>query len=126
MAQPKRATLFGNLFMVFYWFLSLDIGLWTVSAATGNEIGYCAPYHGKVCKSFITSTQVWYNKVSKRSIWIVVYRNKGFSYQCFWRLNDATVLLHDTICGRVCLIYICFIWYLICCYAGRSIGRMGK
>lgn len=32
---------------------------------TAHElIGYCAPYHGKVCKSFITSTQVWYSNVS--------------------------------------------------------------
>lgn len=27
--------------------------------------GYCAPYNGKVCKSHITSTQVWYSRVSE-------------------------------------------------------------
>lgn len=27
------------------------------------EEGYCAPYNGRVCKSYITS-QVWYSRVS--------------------------------------------------------------
>lgn len=31
---------------------------------THELIGYCAPYHGKVCKSYITSPQVWYSNVS--------------------------------------------------------------
>lgn len=34
------------------------------SDSTHELIGYCAPYHGKVCKSFITSSQVWYSNVS--------------------------------------------------------------
>lgn len=25
--------------------------------------GYCAPYNGKVCKQFISSSQVWYSKL---------------------------------------------------------------
>lgn len=29
-----------------------------------EEIGYCAPYNGKVCKSHVTSSQVWYSRVS--------------------------------------------------------------
>lgn len=36
------------------------------SDSTHELIGYCAPYHGKVCKSFITSSQVWYSNVSVR------------------------------------------------------------
>lgn len=31
---------------------------------THELIGYCAPYHGKVCKSYIKSNQVWYSNVS--------------------------------------------------------------
>lgn len=31
---------------------------------TSELIGYCAPYHGKVCKSYITTGQVWYSNVS--------------------------------------------------------------
>lgn len=31
-----------------------------------NEEGYCAPYNGKVCKSYITSSQVWYSRVSDK------------------------------------------------------------
>lgn len=31
---------------------------------SGELIGYCAPYHGKVCKSYIKSSQVWYSNVS--------------------------------------------------------------
>ena len=27
-----------------------------------EEEGYCAPYNGKVCKSFINSRQVWYSR----------------------------------------------------------------
>lgn len=34
------------------------------SDSTHELIGYCAPYHGRVCKSFITSSQVWYSNVS--------------------------------------------------------------
>lgn len=34
------------------------------SDTTHELIGYCAPYHGSVCKSFITSNQVWYSNVS--------------------------------------------------------------
>lgn len=34
------------------------------SDSTHELIGYCAPYHGKVCKSFITASQVWYSNVS--------------------------------------------------------------
>lgn len=34
------------------------------SDTTHELIGYCAPYHGKVCKSYITSPQVWYSNVS--------------------------------------------------------------
>lgn len=33
------------------------------SDSTHELIGYCAPYHGKVCKSYITSPQVWYSNV---------------------------------------------------------------
>lgn len=92
MAKPKRAAAFHNRFMVFYWFLlALNNGLWSATtAAAGNEIGYCAPYHGKVCKSFTTSTQVWYNKVSKRSLRIAILVTKVFSYLASFA-NDRTM-----------------------------------
>lgn len=31
-------------------------------------IGYCVPYHGKVCKSYITYDQVWYSNVSTKTM----------------------------------------------------------
>lgn len=34
-----------------------------------NEEGYCAPYNGKVCKSFITSGQVWYSREDPTGGW---------------------------------------------------------
>lgn len=36
------------------------------SDKTNELIGYCAPYHGTVCKSFVSSSQVWYSNVSNR------------------------------------------------------------
>lgn len=33
------------------------------SNKTNDLIGYCAPYHGKVCKSFVSYDQVWYSNV---------------------------------------------------------------
>lgn len=34
-----------------------------------NEEGYCAPYNGKVCKSFITGGQVWYSREDPTGGW---------------------------------------------------------
>lgn len=50
-------------------------GATTMAAAGGGgaaadddiEEGYCAPYNGKVCKSFINSAQVWYSSSSDSS-----------------------------------------------------------
>lgn len=33
------------------------------SQAGDYDDGYCAPYNGKVCKQFISSSQVWYSKL---------------------------------------------------------------
>lgn len=33
------------------------------------EEGYCAPYNGKVCKSFIGSRQVWYSREDPTGGW---------------------------------------------------------
>lgn len=41
-----------------------DNHLAKLSDASAELIGYCAPYHGKVCKSYITTGQVWYSNVS--------------------------------------------------------------
>lgn len=43
------------------------------------EEGYCAPYNGRVCKSFITTSQVWYSRVSKATLRSYFYhRNESF------------------------------------------------
>lgn len=34
-----------------------------------EEEGYCAPYNGKVCKSFINSRQVWYSREDGTGGW---------------------------------------------------------
>lgn len=34
-----------------------------LSDKTNDLIGYCAPYHGKVCKSYVSYSQVWYSNV---------------------------------------------------------------
>lgn len=41
-----------------------DNSLQKFTDTTHELIGYCAPYHGKVCKAYITSGQVWYSNVS--------------------------------------------------------------
>jgi hypothetical protein len=33
------------------------------------DVGYCAPYNGKICKSYIT-TQVWYSREDKSGGWL--------------------------------------------------------
>lgn len=43
------------------------------SDTTHELIGYCAPYHGTVCKSFITSNQVWYSNVSVIFVVVVCF-----------------------------------------------------
>lgn len=77
MVQQKRLSLFVRHLLVLCWLLVETHEQWSVVAASGNDyaVGYCAPYHGKVCKSFITSTQVWYNKVSNRREAISVERS---------------------------------------------------
>lgn len=35
----------------------------------GDESGYCAPYNGKVCKSNVVSTQVWYTNKDSTGGW---------------------------------------------------------
>lgn len=64
---------FGQWLWALYWFFLQADDLRPVTATAKNEhtVGYCAPYHGKVCKSYITSTQVWYNKV-RTAFWICV------------------------------------------------------
>ena len=37
----------------------------SVSSNSDYEEGYCAPYNGKVCKSFIRTSQVWYSREDK-------------------------------------------------------------
>lgn len=34
-----------------------------------EEEGYCAPYNGKVCKSFVNSRQVWYSREDGTGGW---------------------------------------------------------
>lgn len=135
MAKPKRPAAFHNRFMVFYWFLlALNNGLWpTTAVAAANEIGYCAPYHGKVCKSFTTSTQVWYNKVSKRSLRIAIMVTK-----VFFLLISLVRLLTIERCDnfyRCCLgdLFMDFNRYCVCLFlilnlrcTGGPDGRMGE
>lgn len=45
--------------------LNLEVCL----AQPKQQNGYCAPYNGKVCKSFI-NTQVWYSRDDKTGGWI--------------------------------------------------------
>lgn len=67
-SQQKQISLFGCYSLTLLCLLIQWLEVRPVAAVIGNEyvVGYCAPYHGKVCKSFITSTQVWYNKVSQQ------------------------------------------------------------
>lgn len=37
--------------------------------ALDEEEGYCAPYNGKVCKSFVNSRQVWYSREDGTGGW---------------------------------------------------------
>lgn len=52
-------------------------------------IGYCAPYHGKVCKSYITSPQVWYSNVS-----LTHTHKKNFNFQCVTHLQLVVSMSH--------------------------------
>lgn len=40
-----------------------------VNGNTDMEEGYCAPYNGKVCKRFISSSQVWYSREDPSGGW---------------------------------------------------------
>lgn len=39
------------------------------TSGEGDDVllDYCAPYNGKICKSFITTGQVWYSNVSMQT-----------------------------------------------------------
>lgn len=62
---------------------------------SGELIGYCAPYHGKVCKSYIKSSQVWYSNVSlnhQQSLafasWLIKFRIDIYTNQWFDSKSD--------------------------------------
>lgn len=86
-----------------------------------EEIGYCAPYNGKVCKSYITSSQVWYSRVSVS--WQYLFVNNVFAESRWlmphrtawnkWKMSVFFLLMGRFVC--FCLLF-----------AGRSDGRLGK
>lgn len=53
---------------------SMDGGASTVGSdfddPPDEEEGYCAPYNGKVCKSFVKGRQVWYNREDGSGGWL--------------------------------------------------------
>lgn len=64
-----------NVIMITKWIFGIFcicsfLNKFTFALTTNNdegiheELGYCAPYNGKVCKSHITTSQVWYSRVS--------------------------------------------------------------
>lgn len=46
---------------IFVFFLII-IGINLIECNDNETEGYCAPYNGKICKSFVSSNQVWYSK----------------------------------------------------------------
>lgn len=35
------------------------INVWFLNIVSSDELGYCAPYNGKICKQHISGVQVW-------------------------------------------------------------------
>lgn len=63
--RPHQTTHTMSLCKYKYLFVVLVIFCVNNSANTqvgDYDDGYCAPYNGKVCKQFISSSQVWYSK----------------------------------------------------------------
>lgn len=58
MSPPQfvNCVLFTIFFVINKSYLTLGNGTFD------SELGYCAPYNGRVCKSFITSRQVFYSR----------------------------------------------------------------
>ncbi|XP_055628523.1 tyrosine-protein kinase transmembrane receptor Ror2 isoform X2 [Toxorhynchites rutilus septentrionalis] len=79
--HPKPATQSHILLLVMLTLVGTTPGKILTSAASSatsvgdwddppdDEEGYCAPYNGKVCKTFINSRQVWYNRIDGSGGW---------------------------------------------------------
>lgn len=59
------------LLVICFDYTECDAHLSKSNDGTTELIGYCAPYHGKVCKSYITTGQVWYSNV--RIIYLFIH-----------------------------------------------------
>lgn len=84
------------------------------SDTTHELIGYCAPYHGKVCRSFITSAQVWYSNVSVT----------GFNFVLFGTVSTGKrdwIKLLPLIFKHIIIIIIIIISVCQCVYAAGVI-----
>lgn len=66
--QPNRLCFGCVILICLITNVASDDNLPKFSDTTHELIGYCVPYHGKVCKSYITYDQVWYSNVSVVSI----------------------------------------------------------
>lgn len=67
---PSRRCLNG--FQIQFIFASLFLISGNILASTVDpdfEEGFCAPYTGKVCRSFIRSSQVWFSRVDPNYGW---------------------------------------------------------
>lgn len=66
MMKTTKTTIKLSFFVLilFVSHIKSDDNLPKFSDTTHELIGYCVPYHGKICSSYITYDQVWYSNVS--------------------------------------------------------------
>lgn len=62
-------TLLNGFPIVLVMALTLATQLGAAQADSDFEEGFCAPYTGKVCRSFIRSSQVWFSRVDPNYGW---------------------------------------------------------
>lgn len=67
-----------TIFLCFFWICYCN------GKNVPEELGYCAPYNGKVCKSFISSVQVWFSKEDPTGGW----ENEKITTHLFEELID--------------------------------------
>lgn len=65
----NRATLHAHVLLIAVLALSGTAMAASVGAEDGFEEGFCAPYNGKVCRSFMRSGQVWFSRVDPNFGW---------------------------------------------------------
>lgn len=100
------------MFLLLLW--AFNFNLYHVNGNDENvhyEEGYCAPYNGKICKSFISSGQVWYSREDSTGGWENEKITTNLWQELILGLNGLCRLAAE----------VSLLCFLVCCFLPHSI-----